>query len=116
MAEDLSIFALATWERVAGMPFPTYALDEELALSIFQLVGTFAISKHLAEEANDIVHMALSRDTWLRICVDDWADLGKAGNPSQRIRHAKGFARTNYGSLSFSKNEIAEELVSRGLI
>lgn len=116
MTKDLSAHARTIWERVAGIAFPTYSLDEELALSVFQLVGTFAISKRLAEEANDIVHMALSRETWLKICIDDWADFGKSGNPSQRLRHAKGFARMTYGSLSFTENEITEELVIRGLI
>lgn len=103
------------WQRVTGNALPRYFLGDELRLSVFELIGTLAISKRLAEEANEEFQLGLPRSQWLQLVVEDWASTRRPGNAEVRIRNAVGYARHMYGALALTRPEIENEMRRAGL-
>ena len=95
----------ATWGRVTGNPISIYEAGTDLGLTIFELIATLAISKRLAEEANEMLQTGLPRQAWLDILVEDWAATPRRGNRDMKIRNLFGFARFEYGPLAVTKSE-----------
>lgn len=113
---DLSSTDETKWEQITGEKIGRFSEGGELGLSIFELIATLAISKRLAEEANELVQESLPRVNWLGVIVDDWSSTPRVGNTSTKIRNASGFARFDYGPLAVTKHEIETALKDKGLI
>lgn len=104
----LSSTAKGQWQDITGEPAPSYAEGDEVSLGLPELIVALAVSKRLADKANGGLQNALSRPTWLGILRSDWvaSTPDSKGNPEQRLRKLKGYARVYYGPLKFSHDEI----------
>lgn len=100
----------ANWMQITSNPLPRYHLGDPLNLSIFELIGTLAVSKRLAEDANEEFQLGLPRAEWIALVVQDWASTRRVGNPEMLIRSAAGFARHAFGPLALTRTEIETEL------
>lgn len=109
VTSGLSSVARTKWQDITGEPAPNYVEGDEVNLGLPELIAILAVSKRLSDKANEGLQTALPRPAWLRILKDDWleASSGSKGNPEQRLRKIKGYARTYYTPLSFSDLEIA---------
>jgi hypothetical protein len=89
------------WTRLTRQPYPNYELGDPLKPSLEMLIATLAVTKRLADEANEILQQVLTTDQWQEIADEDWALNGTLlGNPQQRARRHTGFIRHNYPNLA----------------
>lgn len=94
------------WEDITGMNFPLYEEGDEVHLGIPELIGTLALTKRLAEEANVMLQGVLPREVWSKIVVEHWRDVRKPGNENQQRRQLIGLARMNYGAIGLTLEEL----------
>lgn len=106
-ASTISGQAKTTWTQITGHAAPMFSSGDEVRLGLPELIGSLAVTKRLADEANIVLQTALARQTWLKILKEDWlASVAFKGNPQQRLKNLRGFARMYYPPLNFTKAEI----------
>ncbi len=111
-----STTALSLWEKITKQPFPPYAVGDRVELGLQDLIGTLAITKRLAEEANQFLQSVYPRSDWTNMVVDEWLPERKPGNANQLVRQAQGVARRHYGALGFTNAEMTTALQRAGVI
>jgi hypothetical protein len=76
------------------------------------MVVCLAVVKFLAEEGNKIMLECYPRQLWLGDFVDDVTETQHLiGNPAQKARKTRLFARLNYGPLRFAMSEIEQAMI-----
>lgn len=97
----------AMWTQITGQAAPVFSSGDDVRLGLPELIGSLAVTKRLADEANIVLQTALARQTWLDILREDWlASVSPKGNPDQREKNLRGFARMYYAPLNFTAAEI----------
>ncbi|MDR6507726.1 hypothetical protein [Arthrobacter oryzae] len=106
-ASTISAQAKTTWTQITGHAAPIFSSGDDVRLGLPELIGSLAVTKRLADEANIVLQTALARQTWLKILKEDWlTSVAFKGNPQQRLKSLGGFARMYYAPLNFTKTEI----------
>lgn len=114
-AGAMSPEAISLWERMAGKPFPSFVLRDKHVLDHADMVVCLAVVKFLAKEGNELMQICYPRKLWLRDFVQDVnATRRLVGNPAQKARKARSFARQNYVPLNFELSEIGQEIKVQG--
>lgn len=115
-AKTLTPEATSVWQRMAHKPLPTFVKGEKHLFDHAEMVACLAVIKFLAAESNLIMQRRYPRSMWLTDFVEDVTTTqGRlTGNPSQKARRTRTFARLNYGPLNFTVPEIEQEIVTQG--
>ena len=107
--------AESLWERMAGEPAPSFQVGERHKLDHADMIVCLAVTKFLASEGNTIMQKLYPRALWLRDFVSDAATTQGFGdgNPSQRARRLRTFARRYYDPMRFTLAEVEQEIVNQ---
>lgn len=111
-----SVKAFSLWKDITHEEFPRYVIGDRVELGLQDLIGVLAITKRLAEEANQFIQKILARTDWADMVVTEWLAERKPGNANQLVRQARGVARRHYGPLALSHDEIADAIKRAGII
>jgi hypothetical protein len=111
---DLTPTQQELWAEDAGRS-PELVLDERISLGPGEVRATLAVATLLGRAVNDELERLISRDSWIRIVIDDWCveHPGKWSDWERRSRNAYGWARHNYGSLAITIEEIEPVMAAR---
>lgn len=106
----LSKTARGSWEALAGRPLPTAITAGRLQLQEGELVAVLAISRHLAQEVNNLLAHSLSRRYWARVVIEDYraAYPQRFGERDRRLRRVLGHADRLYGPLRLSESDLRD--------
>jgi hypothetical protein len=107
---------LQVWEGITGTPFHTYQPNDPVHMGLSELIGILALTKHLAEEANQILQRALPTSAWADLAVQDWLVEGKPGNPIQRFKRLQGVAKFYYKAISLSDDDLQAAQSRAGVV
>lgn len=110
---ETSAAAKALWQRVSGTELPQHEVGQTVRFGVPELIVALAVTKRLAEAANQALQKFLPRTVWLGIIVDDWFEQVPRGNASQLLRSLRGYARTYYLALNLQDGELKQALESR---
>ncbi|MFA9432830.1 hypothetical protein [Egicoccus sp. AB-alg2] len=102
--------SFSSWEAFTGDTFPRYSIGDKVRLGLPELIGCLAVTKRLAEEANQFLQSAISRATWADMVVAEWRREPSPGNPAQTLRKVRGLARHRFAALSLSEDELKQAL------
>jgi len=94
------------WTTITKATFPDYQLGDKVTLGLAELIGILAITKRLAEEANDILQRDLPKNVWADIAVKDWVKTRKPGDTNQLNKQLLGLVRRHYGPLGLTEQEL----------
>jgi hypothetical protein len=113
--QALTAEAEALWLRMAGDPAPSFILGQRHKLDHADMVICLAVAKFIADEGNQIMQTRYPRHLWVRNLVNDLATTQgfPTGNPNQKARHSRMFARTNYGPLNVTLAELEREIIAQ---
>ncbi|MFB0836056.1 hypothetical protein ACX8Z9_13380 [Arthrobacter halodurans] len=103
-----SATSLRVWEDVTGEPFPAYRTGDRVKLGLPELIGTLALTKRLATEANEGLQPVLSASIWADLVAEEWKDPWVPGNPGQQDKRIQGIARKYYGAVNIKAAELAD--------
>jgi hypothetical protein len=98
------------WEAISGRPLTVES--SKLRLGEGELIAVLAFSRGLAHSINEALEGALGRNRWAAIMIADYRNQfpQRFGERHMRERRVKGFARSLYGPLHLSDEEIEAEL------
>lgn len=98
------------WEQLTMGPLESVIEDGKLRFTIGHLIAAFAVTKEAARRINEVLGQKLSRETWAKIAVADFAESAEhPRNSRQWKRGLLGFARFNYlGGLNLSAVELEQ--------
>lgn len=105
------------WEQLTMGPLESVIEDGKLRFTIGHLIAAFAVTKEAARRINEVLGQKLSRETWAKIAVADFAESAEhPRNSRQWKRGLLGFARFNYlGGLNLSAVELEQAARQSGL-
>ncbi len=101
-----NIVTLRTWENITKTPFPVYQVGDPVHLGLSELIGILALTKRLAEEANEILQRVLPASVWADLAVEHWLKTRKPGNSEQQFKQLLGLAKMNYMAVSLSEADL----------
>ncbi|SMX77669.1 hypothetical protein BAURA86_00884 [Brevibacterium aurantiacum] len=101
------------WEQLTMLPLDSVIKDRKLHFTIGHLIAAFAVTKEAARRINEVLRQKLSRETWAKFAVADFAESAEhPRNSRQWKKGLLGFARFHYlGGLNLSSAEL--ELAAR---
>lgn len=102
--------SFASWKAFTGESFPHYSVGDAVRLGLPELIGSLAVTKRLAEEANHFLQSTISRATWADMVVAEWRREPSPGNPAQTLRKVRGVARHRFAALSLTEDELKQAL------
>ncbi|WP_426118656.1 hypothetical protein [Kocuria sp. LHG3120] len=107
--------ALELWAMITKEEFPRYKVNDLVRLGLPELIGILALTKVLAEEANEALQSSISHQTWADTIVADWKVDKRPGNPDQQFRQITGLTRREYSVLEIPEEELRDAMVRAGL-
>jgi hypothetical protein len=108
---SLPVSVKARWEAIAGRPL-TLDRGGQLQLAEGELIAVLATTRLLAQAVNEMLVDTLSREYWSKLVVTDYQALEpqRFGERAQRMRRLVGHARTFYGAISLTREELQRSL------
>jgi hypothetical protein len=105
--KDQSVHAKKTWTNLAGRQPPLIA-GSRMAFGSPEVNAAWAITHRLAVGLNDELVATLPRSMWAQIAVVDYRTLHPDSykHRDRRLASVAGFARTHYGPLQLSADEL----------
>lgn len=97
---------LQIWEGITGEHFPSYKAADRVELGLPELIGTLALTKRLASEANEGLQRILAPSIWADLAAVDWKSSWVPGNDRQQARRIQGLARKYYSAVNISTSEL----------
>lgn len=112
----LSPKACALWETFTNEPIPSLQLGDEIVFRQGELAAALAVTKRLAEQANESLALVISRDKWADMMIADWAAEhgGQTTDRLQQLRKARTFAQQYYAPLALTDAEVGKALERAG--
>lgn len=107
--------ALQAWSHITGSSFPAYKPNDRVQMGLSELIGILALTKRLADEANEKLQEFLPRDKWADLVIADWLIDRKPGNPEQQAKRLRGLANMEYGAVQLTDDELADARARAGI-
>ncbi len=98
--------SLQVWRDITGEAFPAYKVEDKVELRLPALIGTLAVTKRLAAEANEGLQQSLSPAVWADLVAEDWLSPWIPGNDGQQKKRILGIARTYYDVVNIPEAEL----------
>lgn len=113
----LSPAAESLWLTLARAELPLFAVRDRVPLGHYQIIACLAITKFLSKEANVALQSVVPSTQWAEMAIADaLADgVDLVGNPNQRFRKLKGFARRYYAAVSIPDSDLRSAALTSGL-
>ncbi|BDZ48612.1 hypothetical protein GCM10025867_08530 [Frondihabitans sucicola] len=103
----LSSTAQATWSELTSEEFRIPRVGEPAAFGVSGLIGALAVQKRLAYDVNLGLQLAVPRDAWADMAVNEYfAESGKSVKDPSARRSVIGYLRGGFGALNLSAAEI----------
>lgn len=110
---SLTIDAESGWVNLAQVSPCSLQLGDEITFGHGEMMVALAVTRALAKEANQFLQVALPRDVWADLVIEDLKDeYPSALKAPDAKRRARGFAQFNYGALQLNDAEI-DDAISR---
>lgn len=116
--QDMGAAANSEWERLNLGVKAEDLLDTTgmIHLDVTHIFSAFAISKSLARKMNEALTQGLSRETWARVSIQDFAsNTKKLKNSSAWRRAALGYVKMHYGPTNLTEQDVENAARSTGL-
>lgn len=98
--------SLQLWGDITGESFPAYQKGDKVELRLPALIGTLAITKRLATEANEGLQQSLSNTVWADLVAEDWKSPWIPGNERQQKKRILGIARMYYAAANVTDADV----------
>ncbi|MGP5220422.1 hypothetical protein [Arthrobacter rhombi] len=108
-ADELATCAPASlqlWRGITGESFPAYKEGDKVELRLPALIGTLAITKRLANEANEGLQQSLSPSVWADLVAEDCKSPWVPGNDGQQKKRILGIARKYYAAVNITEADL----------
>lgn len=110
----MSPAAETEWIKVAGRTARELQVGERVTFQHGEMVLALAVTKQLAREANKLLQLALSRELWADLVVEDlMLSDPHARGASNALRRLRGLARHDYGNLGLTDAELKAALARK---
>jgi hypothetical protein len=108
--------SLALWRRLTHEAIPALNLNDEIIFTQKELGATLAVTKRLAEEANESLASVYPRDKWADKLVAEWASERSEDSANRELlfRKVRSYSRTYYRALNLTDAEIGAALERAG--
>jgi len=115
---SLTPSAISLWEYLTKEIIPAYAIGDAVDLRQPQLIACLAITNRLMDEANSMLQTVVPVTRWAEMAIGDAIAEGidLVGNPDQRFRKLKAFARRYYGVISVPDADLRTAASAAGLV
>ncbi len=107
----------ARWESLTMGETEAMFVNGQLRFTVGHLIAAFAVTKESARRINEVLGQKLSRESWARYAVQDYAATAEhPRNSRQWKRGLLGFARFHYlGGLQLNEVELREAALAAGV-
>lgn len=102
--------AETAWSAITGQTPQHYVENEPFDLQHSDLIAMLAVTKRLAQQANEALQGFVQIATWADMAVADWLEETPRRDYSriQMLRKARGYANRHYAPLALSSQDIAD--------
>lgn len=107
---------LALWQSLTHETIPTLTLNDEINFTQKELGATLAVTKRLAEEANESLVNVYPRAKWADMLIADWVfeHAEETKNREMLLQRVRSFSRMYYEVLNLTNVEIGDALERAG--
>ncbi len=108
--------SLVLWQRLTHETIPALTLNDEITFTQKELGATLAVTKRLAEEANESLASVYPREKWADRLIAEWASerSEETANRELFLRRVRSYSRMYYRALNLTDAEIGGALERAG--